>query len=130
MSTTSRIRPLDIGLESVSRWRPQDEFHLPDERGLRPAYLPVYRPLDEILHRPSLDERLPQLLQPKLVDPDILEPALLSQLRIDTQRVFAARARHEIGTRRKALETAASQLDEAVNMDDEIRRALATLLKG
>lgn len=126
----SRIRTLEVGVESISRWQADDEIHLPEQRGLRPVFLPLYRPLDEILNRPSLDERLPLLLQPEFLDPDLLEPATLTEVRIETQTLLTRRARQEIGTRRKALESAASYLDAAVSLDDEVRRALAALLRG
>lgn len=125
-----KIQPLDIGLENVTRWRANDEVHLPEERGLKPPFLPLYRPLDEILHRPSLEERLPQLLQPAFLDPDLLEPATLTAVRIETQRVLAARARQEVGRRKKVLEAAASHFDDAVNLDNQVRRSLAALLRG
>ena len=65
-----KIRNLDIGVESITRWQIDDEIHLPKDRGLAPTFLPLYRPLDEILRRPSLDERLPALMQPESLDPD------------------------------------------------------------
>jgi hypothetical protein len=130
MGVMNRIRALDIGVESISRWQQRDEIHLPPDRGLRPTFLPLYRPLDEILNRPSLDERLPRLLQPEFLDPDLLEPATLTQVRIDTQRVLAAKARRESGSRKHVLETAAGYLDDAVSLDDEVRRSLAALLRG
>ena len=46
-----------------------------------------YRPLDDILRRPSLDERLPRLLQPEMLDPDLLDPATLSDTRITARRL-------------------------------------------
>jgi hypothetical protein len=125
-----KIDPLNIGVESISRWQAHDEVHLPQEHGLKPPFLPLYAPLDEILHRPSLEERLPRLLQPALLDPDLLEPAVLSEVRIETQKVLANKARQEIGVRRKVLEAAAAHLDDAVSMDDTVRRSLAALLRG
>jgi hypothetical protein len=112
-----RIKPLDIGVESITRWQPEDEVHLPRETGLRPAFLPHYRPLDEILRRPSLDERLPRLLQPEYV-------------RAETRELFAVRAGRESGRRRHLLEAAAACLDDDINLDHEVRRALAALLRA
>ncbi len=125
-----KIDQLDVGVELISRWQVHDEVHLPPTRGLKTPFLPLYRPLDEILHRPSLEERLPGLLQPALLDPDLLEPATLAEVRIETQRVLAARARQEVGVRRKVLEAAASHFDEAVSLDNAVRRSLAALLRG
>jgi hypothetical protein len=125
-----RVRSLDIGVESISRWHLDDEVHLPKDAGLRPAFLPLYRPLDEILRRPSLDERLPRLLQPDVLDPDLLEPATLTDVRHRTRDFIAARARRETGRRRHALEMAASCLDDEINLDVEVRQSLAVLLRG
>jgi hypothetical protein len=125
-----RIKPLDIGVESITRWQPEDEVHLPRETGLRPAFLPHYRPLDEILRRPSLDERLPRLLQPEFVDPDLMEPAVLTDVRAETRELFAVRAGRESGRRRHLLEAAAACLDDDINLDHEVRRALAALLRA
>lgn len=125
-----RIRSLNVGLESVSRLHAEDDVHLPDQPGLRPIFLPVPQLLDEILRRPSLDERLPQLLQPTAVEPSLLEPAVLASVRMETRNLLAARARREVGRNRRLLESAASLLNNEVNMDDEVRRALAALLRG
>jgi hypothetical protein len=125
-----RVRNLNIGVESISRWQVEDEVHLPKETGLRPAFLPLYRPLDEILRRPSLDERLPGLLQPELLDPDLLEPATLTDVRHQTREIFAGKARRETGRRKHLFEMAASCLDDEINLDQEVRRSLAALLRG
>lgn len=71
-----RVENLGVGVESVSLWQVEDEVHLPKEGGLAPTFLPQYRPLDDILRRPSLDERLPRLLQPEMLDPDLLTRTL------------------------------------------------------
>jgi hypothetical protein len=125
-----RIKSLDIGLESVSRLHVEDEVHLPDQPGLRPVFLPAPQLLDEILRRPSLDERLPQLLQPDTLDPNLLEPAVLSGVRIETRNRLTACARRAEGHNRRLLEKAASLLGTEVNMDEEVRRSLAALLRG
>ena len=125
-----RIRSLDIGLEGVSRFQVRDDVHLPAEKGLRPAFLPIPRPLDEVLTRPSLDERLPRLLQPEFLDPDLLEPAVLSDVRLRTRQLMAERAKRESGGRRQVLEAAAAHLDHDAALDDEVRRSLAALLRG
>jgi hypothetical protein len=125
-----RIRSMDVGLESVSRFLVEDDVHLPAEKGLRPAFLPLARPLDDVLRRPSLDERLPRLLQPEFLDPDLLEPATLTYTRLDARHFMAERAKRESGSRRKTLELAALHLDNEASLDDEVRRSLAALLRG
>jgi hypothetical protein len=125
-----RIRSMDIGVESVSRFLVEDDVHLPEEKGLRPVFLPLARPLDDVLRRPSLDERLPRLLQPEFLDPDLLEPATLTHVRLEARHFMVQRARQESGSRRQLLELAASHLDNEANLDGEVRRSLAALLRG
>ena len=71
---------------------------MPKEGPVAPAFLPLHRPLHEILHRPSLDERLPNLLQPATVDPELMEPAKLTEARIDARSLLHEHARHSSGT--------------------------------
>lgn len=125
-----KIRNLDIGVESITRWQIDDEIHLPKDRGLAPTFLPLYRPLDEILRRPSLDERLPALMQPESLDPDLLQPAALTAAREGARKMFADAAAAETGRRRDLFEVAASYLDQDIELDDDVRTALAALLKG
>lgn len=125
-----RIKSLDVGLESITRWRVEDEVHLPKEGPIAPAFLPLYRPLQEITHRPSLDERLPNLLQPSTLDPDLLEPATLTDARIDARSLMAEHLRQATGEERAVFQRAADLLDDSVVMDDEIRSALAALLRA
>jgi hypothetical protein len=125
-----RIKDLNIGVESITRWRVDDEVHLPKEGTVAPAFLPVYRPLDTILRRPSLDERLPDLLAPATVDPDLLEPAKLTEARIDARSLLTDHARRSAGPKRTLFQRAADLLDDDVSLDDEVRAALAMLLRG
>jgi Type III secretion system YscX (type_III_YscX) len=125
-----KIKSLDVGVESVSRLKVDDIPRLPDQRGLRPVFLPAPQLLEQVLHRPSLDERLPYLLQPEVLDPELLEPATLSSVRREVRSIIAARARGEGGDRKRRLQLAASFLDNEVNLDEDVRRSLAALLRG
>ncbi|MBR0988381.1 hypothetical protein [Bradyrhizobium liaoningense] len=125
-----RIRSLEVGLETISRYQVADDVHLPKEKGLRPVFLPVSQPLDDVLKRPSLDERLPALLQPRFLDPDLLEPATLVDIRLQAQELIAASAKRETGSRKELLERAATCLEDENGLDEEVRRALAALLRG
>ena len=125
-----RIRSLDTGLEIVTRWQTHDEVHLPQDKALRPGFLPDPRPLAVVLDKPSLDERLPGLLEPRILDPEMLSPVVLAELRNQTRRFFSERARSETGARAELLSRAARQLDEDAVLDDEVRAALSLLLKG
>lgn len=125
-----RIRNLDIGVESVSRWQVDDEFHLPTDVQSAPSFLPEYRALDSILARPSLDERLPDLLQPKSIDPDILHPSAVTAMREGLQTLFAGLAGSASPTDRPVFAAAAGLLQADTAMDAEVRSALAMLLRG
>lgn len=126
-----RIRPFDVGVESISRWQVEDEVHLPEEGRAGPSFLPSYRALDSILYRPSLDERLPELLQPRNVDPQLLEPSILTGTRQELARLF-----NRLGASatdpadRAAFRAAGEFLDDEVSRDEEVRTALALLLRG
>ena len=128
--TQSRARPLDIGLETIARWRIDDEQHLPRDKAAAPAFLPDARPLDDILRRPSLDERLPNLLRPDTVDPDLMHPATMTAVReglADRFRALEATAR---GADRAAFDAAAAVMEGDVEMDRDVRSSLAMLLRG
>lgn len=135
-----RVRSLDVGVERITLWESSDEFHLPAEGKAAPAFLPELRPLDEVLHRPSLDERLPDLLRPADLDPDLLEPTALADTRRELSRLFgkasaAARGRGEARTdetlaRAEVLGRAAWLLQTDDGLDAEVREALAALLRG
>jgi len=125
-----RIHSLDVGIDAISRFHVEDDVHLPEDKGLRPAFLPVARPLDDVLKRPSLDERLPDLLQPDYLESDLLEPATLTEVRLATRQLLAECAKRESGERRQALDLATAFLDDAAHLDDEVRRSLAALLRG
>lgn len=125
-----RSRRLDVGIESISRWRIGDEDHLPLAGKASPKFLPKSKELDEILRRPTLDERLTDLLQPEQVDPDLLEPSVLSATRQSTQKLLEAAADGTTGAERSVLSEAARLLSEEVTLDQDIQAALAALLKG
>jgi hypothetical protein len=74
--------------------------------------------------------RLPSLLQPAVLDSELLDPSALSKVREETRNLLAGQARAEQGMRKEILESAAVNLSNAMNLDDEVRRALAALLKA
>jgi len=130
MANDMKTRRLDVGLESISRWRVGDEDHLPEAGKSAPKFLPRHRELDEILRRPSLDERLTDLLQPAQLDPDLLEPAVLSATREAARDLMETMAARVSGTEKTTLYEAVDILSEEVTLDQEVRSALASLLKG
>jgi hypothetical protein len=125
-----KIRNLDIGLESYTQVGPGEDVHLPREGALGPRFIPRPGHLDAVLKRPSLDERLPALLQPRIVSEDLLQPAVLAETRRATHALLREAARRATGHRRRLLDQAATFLDEDADLDEEVRTALAALLKG
>lgn len=125
-----RIRSLDVGVEQIANWGAEHEVSLPRGERAAPAFLPRTRPLDEVLWRPSLDEKLPDLLQPHNLDAGLLRPAALSEARHDVQKIFsgmAARLPDEAGA---VFAEVADFLLVDESRDEEIRSALAMLLRG
>lgn len=125
-----RIRNLDVGVEQVTQWGVEHEFHLPPEGDFAAQFLPQTRPLDEILRRPSLDERLPDLLQPEELDPSLLSPSIFAETRKSTRDFFKTLARSASGEAARVLDAASHILDVEDGMDGEVRTALAMLLRG
>ena len=125
-----RIRNLDIGVEQVTQWGVEHEFHLPPDGDFAPPFLPQVRPLDAILRRPSLDERLPDLLQPAELDPSLLNPSIFADTRKSTRDFFRSVARTASGEAARVLDAASHILDAEDGMDGEVRAALAMLLRG
>ncbi len=125
-----RIRNLDVGVERITRWNIGDDLHLPTEGTTLPVFLPQQPALDEVLRRPSLDERLPDILQPTNLDPDLLDPSTMSQTRSELQQIFAQGAAGHDGETAGLFRSAASLLGADAFLDRETRAALAMLLRG
>ncbi|MGJ0508135.1 MAG: hypothetical protein ACR652_13620 [Methylocystis sp.] len=126
-----RIRAFDVGLESITRLQPEDEVHLPESGALPQMFLPETRPLDAILRRPSLDERLPELLAPLSLDPELLNPSVLTATRLAMQTFFGHHAeREERAGARNIFSAATALLENDTALDHEVRSALAALLRG
>ena len=126
-----RIKNLDVGVEQVTHWQAADEVHLPAEDKVAPAFLPQERALDAILQRPSLDERLPNLLEPSGLDPSLLEPAALARTRDELGSLFRRAAASAHDHEDSAVFSAAAEVIAAdQRLDDEVRTALAMLLRG
>lgn len=125
-----KIRNLDIGVESITQVGLGQDVHLPREGPVGPKFLPAARPLDEVLRRPSIEERLPDLLQPAALDPALLEPSVLADTRLAAGAWLAEAARRATGHRRRLLDEAARFIEEDAALDDDVRGALAVLLKA
>jgi hypothetical protein len=126
-----KIQSLDVGVESIGRWRIDDEQHLPEDRRPSPVFLPETRALDDILRRPSLDERLPNLLRPDRLDPDLLLPARMSAVRQEVAQRFRDMERHaKTSNARNIFASAATVMEDDAALDDDVQSALALLLRG
>jgi len=125
-----RVQKLDVGLEGISRWQVDDEQHLPRDGALTQKFLPRIRELDKILKRPSLDERLPNMLEPEFIDADLLDPSVLTDARLGALAVFEDASAQADGPDRTALDQVSNILTEEVALDRDIRTALAALFKG
>lgn len=130
MASTPKIHRLNFGVEKISRWRVEDEIHLPAEAERVPAFLPQSRPLDEILKRPSLDERVRGLLEPLALDPELLKPSVMSNVRAEIQAHLSSLAKSARGNDSAVYGQAVKILAEDDRLDREVRAALAALLKG
>ena len=125
-----KIRNLDVGLESITRVGLEQDVHLPKEGPVGPKFLPQARPLDHVLRRPSLEERLPELLEPSGLDPALLEPSVLTEARLASATFLEEAARRATGHRRRILDQAAQLVDEDALLDEEVRAALAVLFRA
>jgi hypothetical protein len=125
-----RVRPLDVGVESVDEYHRSDDVRLPSGGALNQPFLPQYEALDAILRRPSLEERLPALMQPASLDPELLQPVVLAATRLEARNLFLRAALRADGDRRAAFEAAVATLDDAASLDEEVRASLAALLRG
>ncbi len=125
-----RVQRLDVGLADISRWQVEDEQHLPRDGALTQKFLPQVQALDQILRRPSLDERLPNMLEPETVDSDLLDPSVLTDARLGALQVFQEAGVQANGDDKAALERVSTILSEEVELDNDIRTALAALFRG
>lgn len=125
-----RVQKLDVGLADISRWQIEDEQHLPRDGALTQKFLPHVQALDQILRRPSLDERLPNMLEPEIVDSDLLDPSVLTDARLGALAVFQEASELADSDVKAALDQVTTILSQEVELDNDIRTALAALFRG
>lgn len=125
-----RVQKLDVGLADISRWQIEDEQHLPRDGALTQKFLPHVQALDQILRRPSLDERLPNMLEPEIVDSDLLDPSVLTDARLGALAVFQEARELAESDVKAALDQVTTILSQEVELDNDIRTALAALFRG
>lgn len=127
---SGRIGPLSTGLADIRRWRESDEVHLPPGQSPRLPFLPEQRPLDAILRRETLEERLAGFVVPDRISPELGEPGAIPRARESLHARFATLARISPPAVAMALQSAADLLAHESVLDDEVRTALAALLRA
>ena len=130
VDSTRRIAGLNVGLTEINEWRALDEQHLPEGGRTRPAFFPEVRPLDAILRRETLDERLAGDVVPDTISPELLMPAVLGEVRKFLKARLEAAALLASGKARDDILGGAALLETEVALDEEIREALNALLRG
>jgi hypothetical protein len=124
-----RIQSLRVGVSGIERWRVEDEVHLPERGQQAPLFLPETRPLDAILKRETLEEKLLGHLVPNEIDAELMKPSVMTAARHALRDHFADAA-SQGGPGADALAFAANLMETEVELDAEIQEALAALLRG
>jgi hypothetical protein len=127
---SGRIRSLNTGLTDIARWRESDEVHLPTGRTLGLPFLPEMRPLDSILRRETLEERLAGLVLPSRISASLAEPGALRRAREAMAQRFRKGAGRSLPQDAAALEAAEALLERETELDEEVQMALAALLRA
>lgn len=129
-SRVSRTAALNVGVTGVDRYSQTDDVHLPAGKTPRAIFLPETKALDSILKPETLEERLARAVVPQEISPALLEPATLSATRLALKNRLANAAAQAQGAARDTLLSGANILEEEVALDEEIRAALAALMRG
>lgn len=130
VDTSRRVVGLNVGLTGINEWRALDDQHLPPGGRTLPAFFPEIRPLDAILRRETLDERLAGDVVPDEISPELLLPAKLSETRKSLKKRLEEAAFRATGRARAEILAGTALLEAEVALDAEIRDALAALLRG
>ena len=85
---SGRIGPINAGIADIRRWRDSDEVHLPPGSMIRTPYVPEQRPLDAILRRETLEERLAGFIVPSQLSPELGEVGAIRAAREALQSRF------------------------------------------
>lgn len=121
-----RIRPLSLGVDGVSRLSEADQVHLPEGTMVAEVFLPETSLLSDILARPTLDERLPELLVPDHLPAELMRPAQLAETRRKMVQWLSDQASAHPAD--PVFRAAAEDLERDAAIDAEISAALALLL--
>lgn len=123
-----RIRPLSLGVDGVSRLSEADEVHLPEGTMVAEVFLPETSLLSDILARPTLDERLPELLVPDHLPAELLRPSVLAETRRTMVHWLMDQAQKNPAD--PVFQEAAEDLERDCAIDADISAALALLLSA
>jgi hypothetical protein len=127
---SGRVGSLNSGLTDIRHWRESDEVHLPLAQTPRIPFLPEQRPLDAILRRETLEERLVSFIVPDRISPELGEPGAIARVRTELHERFLRLAGLGPSGTGQVLQAAAELLARETVLDDEIRAALAALLRA
>lgn len=127
---SGRVGPLNTGLSDIRHWRESDEVHLPVGQTARIPFLPEQRPLDAILRRETLEERLVSFIVPDRISPELGEPGAIARARMGLHDHFQRFATNGPRAAGSTLQAAADLLARETVLDEEIRTALAALLRA
>lgn len=130
VETRGRIASLNVGVTEINQWRALDDQHLPPGGRTLPAFFPEVRPLDAILRRETLDERLAADVVPDEISPELLLPAVLSYTRKSLKKRLEEAAMRATGRARADILAGTALLETEMALDEEIREALSALLRG
>ena len=127
---SGRIGPINAGIADIRRWRDSDEVHLPPGSLVRTPFVPEQRPLDAILRRETLEERLAGFIIPARLSPELGEVGAIRAAREALQDRFRKAALHMTARRPSVLQAAVQLLDHECALDEEVQTALAALLRA
>lgn len=125
MSGLGRLPHLGIGVSGYDRISPLAEEHLPEVgTSTRPIFLPAIDALDEVLRPASLEERLALDVVPASLDQGLTEPGTMTQTRLSLAAAFREAGMGAL------TDDVARMLDREAELDEEIRAAMALVLRG
>jgi hypothetical protein len=125
MSGLNRLPHLGVGVSGYDRISPLADEHLPAVgTSTRPIFLPATEALDDVLRPASLEERLALDVVPGALDPALTEPATMTETRLSLAAVFREARLGGLS------DDVAQLLEREVELDEEIRAAMALVLRG
>lgn len=126
-------QPLDLerGLVGVSWQKVGAHEPLPTGR-VDPQFLPQRPLLDQILHRPTFEERMFLTLGLHTIDPELLRVVIFRQTRLELLHFFSRKRDKEKDNerRRTIFAKAAELLDQDESFDEDVTGKMAALVQA